>query len=593
MKNLKASLPATMAGIASKAGLKLAFGQPRTDGKTIWVSDIPLNPSIDDYNSVVSDLIHEVGHILYTEFSVDRSGHTLLPLLTNVFEDVRIEKALEKEFLGAATFLNEGYKVVMGNGQNRKPDTPANALGMYLLLKYMIDVNGRSFFAESRDEALAALFDFGVRRKLIEEIVALCDPRVPSLSSVEDVLELSWDVIELLEDAKKEDEQPEPEESPEDDSQSDPENGDDSDDDSSDDSGDDSSDSDSSSNDAADSSDDSQQESNGTGSPGEDDNASESTDESGSSGCSKGGAKELLESDVDDGSPISLREAAEEVANETLYTESAYGLYGNTHDLAQELKSLNGSGSSYNYYANASDFRKNLAAYNRIKSSVFKDSQVLRNRLVKRWQNESRTRNVINEHDGRFSASEAIRCMSSGEQDFLVKRSKKVNNKPAVCLLGDLSDSMLLDGRLAALKETMVALAETCSMSQVPLNVLGFSDYVLPLKKWNEPMAKARGLIGATDTICGTEIVKAVFEGIRALSKRKESKKILIVMTDGQIDNINEVRLNNLIEYTARHHPDIEIFGLGIGISIDHIFPKGGRVDRYNMAQTVLNILSK
>ncbi|MBD3821817.1 MAG: hypothetical protein IE914_06125, partial [Thiotrichales bacterium] len=347
MKNLKASLPATMAGIASKAGLKLAFGQPRTDGRTVWVSDIPLNPSEDDYNIVVSDLIHEVGHIKFTDFNVNRGGHPLMPALTNVFEDVRIEKELQAEFLGARTFLDEGYKVLMAKGQNRKPDSAANALTMWLLLDHMIKVNGRSFFTQSRDEAYQACMDFGASPELLDEIQALCDQRVYELKSTADAVQLSKEVVDLLKQTQEENEQQSQQEQQ-------PQNGQDSDEDQDQqnqqssqgsssenegeqqeadgegDEGDGQSESQSQGNASGDSdeqgdeqdagqgdegsssnsqqeSQDGSQESNG-GADGESDEAdSDTEEESNSKGCSKGGAKELLESKVDEKSPLSLR----------------------------------------------------------------------------------------------------------------------------------------------------------------------------------------------------------------------------------------------------------------------------------------------
>jgi cobaltochelatase CobT len=140
--------------------------------------------------------------------------------------------------------------------------------------------------------------------------------------------------------------------------------------------------------------------------------------------------------------------------------------------------------------------------------------------------------------------------------------------------------------------KTMVALAETCELANVPLNILGFSDYVMPLKKWNDSMVRSRGVLGGQRTINGTQIVSAVFEGIRALAGRKESKKILIVMTDGSIGS-DRLRVQSLIAFTKKHHPEIEIYGLGMGVDLRSVFPKGGQVDSTNMAQTVLNILAQ
>lgn len=647
LKNLRASLPATMAGMASQAGLRLAFGQPRTNGKTVWVTDIPLNPSEDDYYVTLGDLGHEIGHIRYTDFNVMGSG--LSQALNNVFEDVRIERVLEQDFLGMKDFLERSYQIVMAQGKARQPDSPANALTMYLLTKYMIEVNARTFFQEECDQALAALQSY-VDDKLIQQIDALCDQRVPTLGSTRDCLNLAHDVIALLEqeqnnedddsgdepgesDAEQDSESSEgssgqdeeedsdsqkdsdstsseaDEESEGDDATSGDGSGDDQDEDS--DSQDDS-ESDGSGSSAGDESEDGESEGDASGETdsdgsqqesgsetdsgsGESDSQGEQTDtDESSSGCSKNGAKDLLDSDVEESSPISLREAAQEIAEQARNDEnSTKELLGNSNDIAQELREMNGSGSNHNFYGDR--LSPDLPRYNQIKASVAKETQFFRNRLLQHWTNQSRTRNVVNDHDGRFSAPDAIRCMATGEDNFLVKRSKRVNNKPAVCLLGDLSGSMddFVGGNATLLDlqtRTMIALAETCNIGNVPLNILGFSDYVLPLKRWNEPMVKSRAMLGGQNIISGTEIVPAVFEGIRALASRKEQRKIMIVMTDGSIGN-DKVALRNLVDYAEKHIPGIEFYGLGMGVNLKSVFSKGGMVEPENISQTVLDIL--
>lgn len=583
MRNLKASLPATMAGIASQAGLRLSFGQPRTNGSTIWVTDIPMNPSESDYNVVMGDLIHEIGHIKYTDFKT--FGDTeLKQALNNVFEDVRIEKELEIEFLGAKTFLDESYIIVTDNNQYRKPDSASNALTMYLLTKYMIEVNGRGFFQTINDEALIALQSY-VTQAIIDQIIGLCDARVPGLVTTKDCLKLSTDVVALLQQQAEEDEKQESDSQQ--DSQSDSsssEGGEESDE----------VDGSGSSDDDSDSEEGSESEAKGKGNgegQGEGQGDGSDSDEE-SNGCSKGGAKELLESDVDEESPISLRDVAQAISDAVSSVDSANVYYGDTGDIANELRQMNGSGSTHNFYNDR--FQPNLPEYNALKAAVSKDTQFLRNKLLRNWTNESRTRNIVNEHGGRFAVTEAIRCISSGEENYLVKRSKRINNKPAVCLLGDLSGSMGrgVNSLLEMQTKTMVALAETCELANVPLNILGFSDYVMPLKKWNDSMVRSRGVLGGQRTINGTQIVSAVFEGIRALAGRKESKKILIVMTDGSIGS-DRLRVQSLIAFTKKHHPEIEIYGLGMGVDLRSVFPKGGQVDSTNMAQTVLNILAQ
>lgn len=601
LKNLKASLPATMAGIASKAGLRLGFGQPRTDGKTIWVSDIPVNPTIDDYNVVVSDLIHEIGHVKYTDFSVDRTEHKLMPALSNVFEDVRIEKELQSEFLGAKNYLNEGYKVILKKGETLKPDTPSNALSLWLLTQYMIDVNGRDFFSGERDSAYQELLQFGVSEEILDSIQNLCDKRVATLGSVQDVIQLSREVIELLQEAKDEEEQENQENGQgqsdeQDDSngsgQSDTGSSDDSDTDDVQNSeggasseGSDSEKADSGSSDDSDSTtEDSTEDSNSNNEI--DSNGSQDASDSEQKGCTKNGAKELLESDVNNDSPISLRDLTEQIAQNLGSDNSYVAVAGQTDDLAQELK-LSSTNNGHYYRG---EIQSSMLTYNGLKDAP--QIQRLKAQIRKVWTNQSKTRQRVNEFDGRFDCQEAIRCQISNESNYLVKRSRKTDHKPAVCILADLSGSMQGEN-IQNQTKALIALSEACDAVKMPLNIIGFSDYCYKVKDWNDSMSKARAKIGgANTTISGTDIVPAVYEGIKALSHRKEEKKILIVMTDGAIGGA-KYTLANLLENTQKTMKGFEAYGLGLGVSLGDLFPKGGVIEPAKIADSILEILTQ
>lgn len=632
---LKSSLPHTMAGIAAKAGLKLAFGQPRTDGQTVWVSDIPLNPTEEDFYMTVADLDHEIGHILFTDFNFGAQG--LTHALTNCFEDVRIEYLMEQEFLGARDFLHRAREIQVKRGLTRKPDTPANALAMFLITNYYIQFLGRDSLQKDSDNALKVLQQ-SLAQDVIDKIVALCDSRMPFVvseqSTTADALKLAEDVVALLQ-SESEDEQPEEggsdessesgdnEDSDSSDSQEDSESGSGnsqsdeqseeqsneqsgagSDDGESDDSeendgsgsnGSGSSDSNESDSDAEGSGEgqsqqsDSQQESDSGDSASSGESQGSESSDSQSNGCSKG-SKELLESDVR-AEQIPLREIVEKIAKEAAIEDnSVKQLLGHgTKDIASELRNINGSGSASNYYDGK--ISPNLPRYNSYKAKASKDIAVLRNKLLKIWTSRSRTRNIVNDHDGRFDVNEAVRCVASGESNYLVKRTKRTDKKPAVSIVGDLSTSMN-GSKFDMQTESMIALAETCSLGNVPLNIIGFSDKCVSLKKWHEPMPKARGVLGGQKTISGTQIIPAVYEGLKALSSRKEEKKILIVMTDGSI-GYDEDGLKNLVDYAEKTNPNIEIYGLGMGVNLSSVFKKGGRIHSENISQTMIDILSK
>ena len=271
---------------------------------------------------------------------------------------------------------------------------------------------------------------------------------------------------------------------------------------------------------------------------------------------------------------------------------------GSAQDIADELRRLNGCGSGNNFYT-GQKLTPSITHYNTLKASVARDIHTLKRKLAAHWQNTSRSRSITNEHDGRFSVNDAIRCSISNENNYLVKKTKRTNHKPAVCVLADLSGSMNgFDSSKIKLctqqAKALVALSEACDLIGIPLNIMGFSDRVITLKGWNTPMAQARGMLGSADrAISGTNIDTAFFEGIKALKGRKESRKILVTMTDGDIGS-QGVALQNLMEYATKYSKDqFDFYGIGIDKNIGRIFPKGGRVNPKNLAESLLEIISK
>ncbi len=113
-------------------------------------------------------------------------------------------------------------------------------------------------------------------------------------------------------------------------------------------------------------------------------------------------------------------------------------------------------------------------------------------------------------------------------EDFEVRETER-RTSAAVCLLVDLSYSMVLNGTWAAAKQTALAL-ETLVSTQFPqdaLQVVGFSNYARPLRAHEVATLDS-------DMVQGTNLQHALMVAGRFLDRHPESEPVVLVVTDGE-----------------------------------------------------------
>ncbi|HEY5031321.1 MAG TPA: hypothetical protein VIJ54_02515 [Actinomycetes bacterium] len=113
-------------------------------------------------------------------------------------------------------------------------------------------------------------------------------------------------------------------------------------------------------------------------------------------------------------------------------------------------------------------------------------------------------------------------------EDFAVHETER-RTSAAVCLLVDLSYSMVLNNTWGAAKQTALAL-ETLIASQFPqdaLQVIGFSNYARTLR---------RGEVATLDSdmVQGTNLQHALMVAGRFIDRHPESDPVVLVVTDGE-----------------------------------------------------------
>jgi uncharacterized protein with von Willebrand factor type A (vWA) domain len=122
----------------------------------------------------------------------------------------------------------------------------------------------------------------------------------------------------------------------------------------------------------------------------------------------------------------------------------------------------------------------------------------------------------------------AGRPVALAVDDFEVRETER-RTCAAVCLLVDLSYSMVLNGTWGPAKQTALAL-ETLVATQFPqdaLQVVGFSNYARPLRPGEVATLDS-------DMVQGTNLQHALMVAGRFLDRHPESEPVVLVVTDGE-----------------------------------------------------------
>ena len=150
MKNrtLQHAFPIVAAAIGNRFGIKVSVGgdQAYTTGTAI---QLPAYDGDDpDYQEVAWGLLaHEAAHIRYSDFTLDFGDSVLRRRLCGAIEDVRIEHELAKDFPGTRLTLRSVIEKMIANGgftTSSIDDHPANILYGYVLKSLRARVLGQT-----------------------------------------------------------------------------------------------------------------------------------------------------------------------------------------------------------------------------------------------------------------------------------------------------------------------------------------------------------------------------------------------------------------------------------------------------------------
>jgi cobaltochelatase CobT len=206
----------TVRGVAialgRKHGIEVKFegSNARTDGNTIYLP-ATLPADNDDLIPLVrGNLDHESAHIRFTDFNLPKPAKPVIHTLTNIIEDIRIERALGEEYPGCAVNLRENVTTLKKLGDIKMPPKkikdPITAALAHLSYTSRVKHlrNDIADTASAWRSLCEEIFGRHVTRLIDQAIDA-----IPSCTSTADCRQLAEEVFDILQKASEEPPPPE------------------------------------------------------------------------------------------------------------------------------------------------------------------------------------------------------------------------------------------------------------------------------------------------------------------------------------------------------------------------------------------------
>lgn len=565
------SLPIIAKALGRNMGVKVKLdaGHPRTDGKVIYLPSLPLNdPGVEALG--LGYIIHEAGHIRYSDFSIDYGE--LAPLerkFAGVMEDIRMERCVMRDYPGAPKRLAELVEKLVQKGFFQPVNDfapPVAVLVSYMLFKLRAHVLNQPALEAYANDAEARLTELVTDMTMtrIRSVMA----RVTSCQNESDVVELAREVAQIL---KEESERKSP---PKNDNDQNPEQGDGS----SQSQNQSQSDDDGEGQDDDSSSQQSPSKSNEDGDDGDDDDeqqqssgsADSETDPDSDTGPTSDGGAGNDEGEVNDEDFEAAKQALKDILDSD--ESDIDQLPGDISDafenlLQDELKQASQRGNQP-VSMNATSMTDSIQPgdHQQALDEAEAATAALRNRLTQLVQSQAKTKRKTSRHGRRLNDRKLHRIKSGNTRVYKkVSRKKAVNTTVQVLL--DRSSSMR-DGMSVASQST---LALTAAMKKIPHLSVGASFFpglgqsaATVLTDHEQQMYQTAGYYPAVDAYGSTPLLEALMWSGDTLFERKEERKILIVITDGTPDGYGECQ--NAIADLKRG--GIEVYGLGIDVNL-------------------------
>lgn len=201
--------PLVAAALGRSLGVKVIVdgSQPTamTDGKTIVLPRLPVSVSEDTAKLLWGFIHHEAAHCRHTDFTVgQRNQHhlqdKLVGYLTNVLEDIRIERAQAFLYPGCVSVLADLEEVLVSNGFYSvitDDSSPLEAFSSFVLMHLrhtVLKQSATESFAKASRSALEVNFGKGFVTRLTAELQPIL-----AATSTQDAVDLAIRLRDFIE----------------------------------------------------------------------------------------------------------------------------------------------------------------------------------------------------------------------------------------------------------------------------------------------------------------------------------------------------------------------------------------------------------
>jgi len=564
-KTLHNAFPIVAAAIGNRFGIKVRVGgdQAYTDGKTIQLP--AYNGDDPDYQDVAWGLLaHESAHIRYSDFTLDYGGSVLRRRLCGAIEDVRIEYELAKDFPGTRLTLRTVIENMIANGgftASSDDDHPANMLYGYVLKSLRARVLGQialNPLVELTETALKAHFPKGA----VIRLKGLLSEVPDGLKTESDCLHLADRILTMIhQECKHQSHQSKPSSTP-DDLSSD--------------------------------------ETNAVQSPNSS-NADElgQSEQNGDSTQSTQDDDKLSDDSADDGETETpdytqvldaLLNAADSDIEQDVF-EAVKAALALEHDSVTEQVMPIGNEPPTDERCGLHLFQKVQGESGKIRAALL---GLVQSQSLSRSQPSCRGRRI----DGK-----RLHRLRMGETKMFKRNTLKPLPNAAIHLLLDKSESMgyqVLDRHGKPMGTRMpIALEATLALTLAFEGISGVNTGITAFPGGHDgsvyrlldhgQRVRQRAGAFALASDGSTPMTEAIWFGAASLLRCREPRKVLMVMTDGQPDDV----LSTLDILQRCRDSGIETVGIGLGIDVSHLFPVAIVINDLQELRTQLFELSK
>lgn len=545
---LENALPivATAYGNKFGVGVKIGGSAAATNGKTIWIPS-SVREEID-LDVVWGFLAHEAAHVRFTDF-VALPAVPIEAALTNVFEDLRIERLMMETFPGTEKTLRRVVAHVFSDDVEQPSNSPAGLIHDYCLISGRLHALNQT--------SLTGLFEQIKRRFLAELPLGIYGRlntllrKVPTLQSTQAAVELAQEVVKMLKDElQQQQQQSQPSPSSADASAGESESS------------------------ASDSSLPNHSESNCSGEDGE----NESVDHGSSADSAEDGATEA-EAENCSSEQQSSGQSRQATADQIEALEEA--LSATNSELPSDRMEMLKAHFALEQENNACDLTipKPTAASEdaeegqAVLERALRTSSRIRSELIGVVQSVQRQGQCL-ARKGRGLSTAHLHRVLAGDTRLFIKREDKVKANTAVHILIDGSGSMTGICEQAFDAAVSIALAlDTITGVNPAVSTFRSEDEVTPIVQHGERVRRCYPRFLPT-AYGGTPMSKAMLYGLSELAKTRELRKMLIVVTDGYPNCRDST--HQVVELCERH--GVEMFGIGLDTDAVKIYFKNHAV---------------